>query len=134
MTPDEQVTIYNKGVQEGMKHTKPSPETERRLNKLEKVVTDVSTSLAVFIQETKDYHNNQDTKLEKILDQTTKHNGRMTKIELWKAGLDGGAKATMGIWAFMSVFIIAATFGIFQMYITVQELSSIVAREHGTTR
>ena len=75
MNPDEQVKIFNKGVQAGKEHATPSPETKKRFEKLEKALGQIQTDLAVFIQETRDYHKSQDKKQTSILDQTTLHNG-----------------------------------------------------------
>lgn len=81
------------------------------------------------IKELKTYNILQDEKLNKIEAQTTKTNGRVTRIELWKANLKGASSATKGIWAFLSVFVIGAAIGLFHMYQTVDKLHYIIQEE-----
>ena len=81
------------------------------------------------INELKKYNLSQDEKLSKIEVQTTKTNGRVTRIELWKANIKGATTAAKGIWAFISVFIIGSAIGLFHMYQTVDKLHYIIQEE-----
>ena len=56
MDADEKARIYNEGLQAGMKHKKPSPETERRLSKLEskfEKFTDILEKIQITLTEIK---------------------------------------------------------------------------------
>lgn len=45
MDADEKMKVYNEGFKEGMKHQKPSTETERRLSLLEDAMKEISHTL-----------------------------------------------------------------------------------------
>lgn len=140
---DEKVTIYNNGVKEGMKHTKSSPETIKRLLALETSATSIDKKLDIFMekmfahieQEEKEQkhdekdHLARDIKIDKILEQTQKTNGRVTAIELWRAQIKGGSNAVKGIWGVVGVFFIAVVFGMFQTYLAFQKLPATVSAE-----
>jgi hypothetical protein len=56
--------------------------------------------------------------------QSTKTNGRVTNLELWRAQLQGaGTVAKIG-WSILGVFIIAASFALFKMYVQFQSIES----------
>lgn len=141
MDEDTKVEIYNKGFKQGQLHQKTAPDTDRRLKSLEESIlgeikpsiSELATNFRVFVQETQDYHEQQCKTQQKILEQTTAHNSRMTKIELWKATLDGGKLALKGVWGVIGAFVIAGVIAIFaamfQMYVMYQNLPNIISAE-----
>lgn len=55
-------------------------------------------------------------------DQAVKTNGRVTRLELWQARLEGaGTMAKIG-WGVIGVFLIAASFALFKMYVEFQSI------------
>lgn len=55
--------------------------------------------------------------------QTTKTNGRVTNLEMWRAQLQGAGNVAKVGWSILGVFIIAATFALFKMYIQFQSIN-----------
>lgn len=67
--------------------------------------------------------------IKEIKVQTTKTNGRVTRLELWKANIKGGKVVFTGIWAFLSIFIVAGIFGLFNMYQTMEKMPYLIREE-----
>lgn len=133
MGEDEKIALRNSILKDLQSHTVPSPETARRLKSLEDnlapQITNIERKLDVFIQETRDYHDRQDERMDEVLEQVKKTNGRVNNLESWKDRIDGGSAVIKVAWGFVGVFIIAASFALFNMYIEFQKLPNIVSDE-----
>ena len=54
------------------------------------------------------------------------HNGRLTKMEMLHERLKGAKMATRTVWGVLSVFVVASTFGLFNMYVAFQQLPYVI--------
>jgi len=106
---------FERGVEAGVKHANPSEET---LIMFEKIEGQFKVANKFHVD---------------ILNETKKHNSRMTKMELWRAKIDGITLATKGIskglWTVFGVFFIAGVFSFFQMYGAIKELPVAISNE-----
>lgn len=59
---------------------------------------------------------------DQILTQVKETNGRVTTLELWKARFEGAGWIAKISWMIIGVFIITASFALFEMYIQFQTL------------
>ncbi len=90
MTPDEQAKYYNAGFEEGIKHAKPSPQTEARLKSLEQAMEklinkfDQVPETLVAIQ--KDLQRNSEI-LEELTSILSELEPRVRKLENWRSGI-----------------------------------------------
>ena len=88
-------------------------------------LVDVSKKLSDLVK----YNETQDQKTTLILNQVQKTNGRVTKIELWKAKLKGASSVLKGVWGILGVFVVASIFGIFQMYLAINRIETTIHNE-----
>lgn len=63
-------------------------------------------------------------KLDAILEQVKKTNGRVSALESWRDQLKGAGAAVRIGWGIIGVFLIAATFALFRMYIQFQTIDA----------
>lgn len=84
---DKDYIVYQQGFQAGQNHSLPSPKTMDMFTQLSNSLKDLSYEVKTI----SDAIHNKDTGIMKILgeisEQTKKTNGRVNKIENWKAGI-----------------------------------------------
>ena len=84
---DKDYLVYQQGFQAGQNNSLPSPKTQEMFNQLNSTIKD----LGFEIKSINNAIHNEDTGIMKILkeisEQTKKTNGRVNKIENWKAGI-----------------------------------------------
>lgn len=72
-------------------------------------------------------------KLDRIESQVVKTNGRVNKLEDWKAKIDGGSTVAKFAWGVASVFLFSSVAALFNMYIELksidERIANTVARE-----
>lgn len=99
---------------------------EQRFNELEGVLIKHADTVPASVS--RQYseissHMMENTKAVEGLNDTLKqHNNRLSKIELWKAHIEGAGILTKSIYGLVGVFIVASTFGLFNMYIAYKQL------------
>lgn len=64
--------------------------------------------------------------LKEVKEQTTKTNGRVSKLESWRDMMKGASIATKIFWSGMSVFVIASIVGVFQMYMEYDKIDYVI--------
>ena len=80
MTPDEQHYLYTQGFEAGAKHSNPSPDTKEFMKETNNKFEEVRETLF----EMKELCLTINSKLEAVIIQTTKSNGRVGKLEEWR--------------------------------------------------
>lgn len=104
------------GFKEGGKHSVPSPETARRLGKIE-IVTE---QLPQFMQHVTD-------KLDSIEGKQDYTNGKVANLMADKLRREGKMQLIKGAWTVGGVFVIAATYALFNMWVEFQTLEQRIA-------
>ena len=99
-----------------------------RLSTLETVISTMSSKFDVFVSNMSSHIEGEQKKSDKILEQTTLHNGRMKSLELWQARIQGGRSALGVVWSVLVVFVIASIFGMFRMYVEFQSVKQILLK------
>jgi len=123
---DQAMTIYNQGFKAGQEHTKPSKDTLDMFDVMKKEILAVKELLTEKLMEMEVAREWTQNMLRDIKIQTEKTNGRVTLLEAIKLRAEGGAAVLKGIWAFMGVFAVAVTFGLFNMYVQLTHLDSTI--------
>lgn len=113
--PDAVAHIYSLGVAEGKKHSTQSPETKSKFDFIEHEIKDLKDGITAVKEMGKE-----------ILEQVKKTNGRVTALEMLRAQAHGGAMVLKGIYGFIAVFLVGATYALFNMYIEFQKLDGTI--------
>lgn len=116
MNTDQRAQDYKSGFDQGILHSNPSPETKARMEAMKHEIED-------FRREITTAFDGVGERLDEILEQTKKTNGRVNNLEAWKLKAEGGATVLKGVWGFMAVYLVGASWGLFNMYNQFQVLS-----------
>ena len=65
-------------------------------------------------------------KMDQIHDEVKFTNGKVKSLMAWREQIKGASIAVKSAWGVAGVFLIAMTFGVFNMYIQVHELPSTI--------
>lgn len=87
------------------------------------------TALSPLINEIRTMVKNVDEKISRVEVQTTKTNGRVTRLEVWQGTINGMSAATKTILGSLTVFIVAAAIALFNMYVEFQSLNRTIKDE-----
>lgn len=113
--PDQRAADYNAGFEAGKEHSTPSPETKARMETMRHEVVDLRKEITSNFGYLKE-------KLDFILTQTTATNGKVANLQEWRLRTEGAGGAIKAVWTFVAVYVVAATFGLFTMYIQFQSI------------
>ena len=82
---------------------------------------------AVVLQKLTDAveHGFQDTKksIDGLTKKITEHNGRLSKVEVWRQRIEGGKIVVKTVWGIGGVVVMAGFFGLWNMYIEFNNFS-----------
>ena len=62
------------------------------------------------------------------LEQVKKTNGRVTKLELWQANLQGASSTLKTGWGILGVFVIGMVYAMFNMWVQFQSLDQKIEK------
>lgn len=82
LDPDLQHYIFQKGFSSGLEHQQPSPKTLEMFGKIEQKLDNIHNFIFGFEGE-----GGLNKKIDSIEIQTKKTNGRVSKLEIWQAGV-----------------------------------------------
>jgi len=116
-SPDQRAQDYKSGWDARGEHNTPSPETRERMQQMRHEVEDLRREVTDGFTYLKE-------QAQLIVAQTTKTNGRVTALETIQSRAEGGATVLKGIWGLTGIYVIAASFGLFQMYVQFQTIDS----------
>lgn len=113
--PDAVAHVYNMGIIEGKKHSSPSPETKYKFEFIEHEIKDLKENISALAETGK-----------QILEQVKLTNGRVNNHDILLAKVRGGVVVIKGIYGFIAVFLIAATYALFNMYVAFQNIDNTI--------